>query len=138
LYNVTTGYYNIAIGDSAGINITTGSNNIAIGSFSSVPDGTASNQVVIGNSSTTANYFTGKAYFTDTLNATTMGITDSSNRVASTAWVKNQRYVVGTFLSRKLTTIQRLAFRAEEGDLVWDLTLHKLFAWDGTDWKAAW
>jgi hypothetical protein len=36
------------------------------------------------------NTFTGSGRFTDTLTATTLDISDSSNRVASTAWVKRQ------------------------------------------------
>jgi hypothetical protein len=38
----------------------------------------------------------GTGRFTDTLTATTMGVGDSSNRVASTAWVKRQGYGTGS------------------------------------------
>lgn len=58
-------------------------------------------KVMIGDS-TQANaglhrlYVDGRGRFTDTLTATTMGNADSSNRVATTAWVKNLGYAGGT------------------------------------------
>jgi len=44
-----------------------------------------------------ANTFSGTGNFSDTLTATTMGSTDSSNRVATTAWVKQRGYIGTAF-----------------------------------------
>lgn len=47
----------------------------------------------------------GTGLFNDTLTATTMGTPDSSNRVASTAWVKRQRYGSGGGGSGTVTNV---------------------------------
>jgi hypothetical protein len=39
---------------------------------------------------------------------------------------------------QKLTTTQKNALTPSEGDQVYDITLHKLFVYDGTTWQAAW
>ena len=49
--------------------------------------------------------------------------------------------VTGTagFVPTKLTTAQRTAIVApEEGVMVYDTDLHKLYVWDGSAWQAAW
>lgn len=43
------------------------------------------------------------------------------------------------FLPPRMTTTQRTAIVSPaEGLIVYDLTLHKLYVWDGTAWQAAW
>ncbi len=42
------------------------------------------------------------------------------------------------FLPPRMTTAQRTALTAVEGLTVYDLTLHKLYVYDGSAWQAAW
>lgn len=42
------------------------------------------------------------------------------------------------FLPPKYTTTERTALTPTEGEVVYDITLHKLYVYDGTAWQAAW
>ena len=95
-----TGDNNVFIGRSAG-GSNTGSNNVFIGYLAGSISSSVSNRLYIANSATTNpliygefdNSFlkiNGKLQATDTVTATTMGITDSSDRIATTKWVKQR------------------------------------------------
>lgn len=60
---------------------------------------------ILTNNPTTKLHVAGTGLFTDTLTITTMGNSDSSNRAASTAWVKRQGYGSG---SSGITTLNTL------------------------------
>jgi hypothetical protein len=107
LGNSASGSNNTALGRSAGRDIS-GDNNVFIGRFAGYNAGTINNRLYIDNDGTDAkqpllygefdNSFlkiNGKAQVTDTLSITTMSNTDSSDRAASTAWVKRQAFGTG-------------------------------------------
>jgi len=111
----TFGTNNTYLGTYTGIGITTGGHNTIVGSNVTGLSPTLNDNIIIadgkgnrrinvdslGNvmfnttSPVAKNTFTGTGNFSDTLTATTIGNTDSSNRVASTAWVKRQGYAIG-------------------------------------------
>jgi hypothetical protein len=41
-------------------------------------------------------------------------------------------------LPPRMTTTQRTAITASEGLTVYDLTIHKLYTYDGSAWQSAW
>lgn len=44
-----------------------------------------------------------------------------------------------TMTATKMSTGERVAMRdKEEGTMVYDTTIHKLYVWDGNEWQAAW
>jgi len=66
------------------------------------------------------------------------GTLSNNSAPAATAVVDLQSTTKG-FLPPRMTTTQRTAISAPaEGLTVYDLTLHKLFVYDGTAWQAAW
>jgi len=99
---VTSGSYNTALGRSAGRDIT-GNSNIFIGRYAGYSAGTVSNRLYIDNDGTDAitpliygefdnKYLkiNGNLQVTDTATFSTMGSTDSSDRGATTKWVKQR------------------------------------------------
>jgi hypothetical protein len=100
-----TGSTNTAIGKSAGLT-NSGSGNVLIGFQAGRNSGAVSNKLYITNTSTSSPLIygefdnsyakiNGKLQTTDTLTATTMGTADSSDRVATTKWVK-QSYLAAS------------------------------------------
>jgi len=114
--DLVLGTRNILIGDTIALQLINGNYNTLIGSGLSTPSSLNNNIIIadgqghrrinvdsLGNfmiNTTTplaANTFSGTGNFSDTLTATTMGSTDSSNRVATTAWVKQRGYIGTAF-----------------------------------------
>jgi len=107
---LNSGKSNTFIGTNTGRGIVGGSYNTILGANVTGLSASLSNNIIIAdgqgnrrvnidksgnvmfNTTTPSakNTFSGSGVFTDTLTATTMGITDSSNRVATTAWVKRK------------------------------------------------
>ena len=113
--NSNLGTNNTVVGANSGGGITFGNNNTVLGANVALSNYAGighDNNVLIGDGAgnvriwidANGNFmtgtivplarhtFTGSGTFTDTLTATTMGNTDSSNRVATTAWVKRQGF----------------------------------------------
>ncbi|MEO7048946.1 MAG: hypothetical protein ABI091_26825 [Ferruginibacter sp.] len=73
-----------------------------------------------------------------------LGTTSGSTSVGATTIIPASRIfqVVTTTQASSpypsMTTTQRLALTPTESDGVYDLTLHKLYVYDGTVWQAAW
>jgi hypothetical protein len=114
--DLVLGTRNILIGDTIALQLINGNYNTLIGSGISTPttlnnniiiaDGQGNRRINVDNlgnfmiNTTTPlakNTFSGTGNFSDTLTATTMGSTDSSNRVATTAWVKQRGYLGTAF-----------------------------------------
>lgn len=94
---------------------------------------TSSGNYGINTISPTASlHVTGTGIFSDTLTATTMGDSDSSHRVASTAWVKRQGYgsggggITGSGVADKITYWTGTSSIDDAGTLNWDNTNSRL------------
>ena len=134
LYN-ETGSANVAIGYSAGNALTTGSYNTCIGASAGYSatagislslmlgrnaNATASNVCVIGGTGS------------DALSVVVGGT--APNSVALVDLISTTK----GFRVPQMTTTQRTAITAVEGLEVYDLTLHKLYCYDGTSWQPLW
>ena len=73
-----------------------------------------------------------------TLLNNSVGVGSAATTIATTAVLDVQSTTKG-FLPPRMTTTQRTAIVSPaEGLCVYDLTLHKLYVWDGTAWQGAW
>jgi len=148
LFNDSTGGWNVALGQRAGFSINQGGKNIIIGTGNianafgssntiiatapnSMPSATMSNTVMIG---------AGKEIrlFSDSL-----GHTQIINNATWPASIPSAELAVSSttagLLPPRMTTTQKNAISSPaEGLCVYDLTLHKLYVWDGSIWQAAW
>lgn len=128
--NNTSGAGNIYIGFNAGTYATTQSNLLVISSFdNSNYAGDQTKSIIYGQqSTTTANQIL-------TVNGN-LGINNITP--AATAVVDITSITKG-FLPPRMTTTQRTGIASPaEGLTVYDLTLHKLYVFDGTLWQATW
>lgn len=131
----TTGFSgsnNTAIGYGASTgNITTGSYNIVIGANADVPNVTADGQMNIGN----IIYGTGNTGgSTGTVSTGNIGIGTSAPDATAELDVTS---TTKAFYPPRMTTTQRLAITGmNEGAIVYDLTLHGFYGWNGTSWVA--
>lgn len=125
----TSGAGNIYLGFNAGTYATTQSNQIFISSFdNSNYSGDQTKSIIYGQQNTT----TASQILTINGNLGVNNITPAATAVVDiTSTTKG-------FLPPRMTTAQRTGISAPaEGLMVYDLTLHKLYVWDGTLWQAA-
>jgi hypothetical protein len=160
LYSNTTGYYNTANGLSSLYSNTTGSYNTANGYQAGrfIADGITANTTsdfslylggdtkagaddnqneivigygTIGNGSNSVTL--GNTSITKTILQGSVGIGTTSPSAVSSLDLTS---VTKGFLPPRMTTVQRTAITAVEGLIVYDLTLHKLYCYDGSIWQA--
>ena len=68
----------------------------------------------------------------------TVCINKSSNAAATSSLVDIESTTAGVLIPRMTTTQRTTIATPAEGLMVYDLTLHKLYVYDGTVWQAAW
>ncbi len=135
LFNLTTGDFNTALGSGSGAVLTTGTYNTFLGYNAVTSLATVTKSVAIGaNSIVSANNNvvlggTGADAVSVVVGAT----------AADTTAVMDLTSTIKGFLPPRMTTTQKNAIISPaEGLVVYDITAHKLYCYDGSTWQAAW
>ena len=164
--NLKTGINNVAIGNQSGV-FAAGNFNTALGCYALGSDTVAYNSIGVGYyAGAYSKSDTNKLYINSINRVNTNG--DSTLSImygVQAATITSQRLRLNTnvkittlganapipsaildvssttqgFLPPRMTTTQKNAITTPaEGLVVYDLTLHKLYTWDGSIWQAAW
>lgn len=144
--NLTSGSFNNVLGDLAGVWIADGvtsntvsNRSIYIGSRTKSFADNQTNQIVIGDSAI-GNGSNTITFGNDAVIKTVLkGQVGINNPAPDASAQMDVSSTTKGFLPPRMTTAQRTGITLPaEGLCVYDLTLHKLFVYDGTVWQAAW